>query len=578
VIVFDGRLDNREELLPKLKASSNISRDSPDTAFVLAAYDVFGDNLAGHLIGDFALGLFDPSRKKLLLARDAIGVRPLYYCQSGKTFLFASEIKALLVHPGVSTRPNDDVLAQFLISGQPQNDRGFTFFEGVYGLPPAHIAVITPEGFARRQYWDFDATQQIRLKSFDEYAEVFRHHFGNAVQRRLRSAYPVAVSVSGGLDSSSIFCIGETLRRRIPGGYSPLFGISCTSPDGTPADEKRFLLDIEEKYGIVITKVLMGPMGFMIGSRKAIWHVEAPFQDSEWNRTNLFLDTVRRTGARLLLTGHWGDQLLFNQGYLVDLFNRLSWGKVRTHLKEFCRWNTDVDPGYFRRLFFKDLLRHHVPVALMPFLRRVKGKLSRTTQDHPWYTKSFRKRAHPLACQETLFHSKRSPVHARSLYNVARSGYYVLCMEWNNKVAAMYGLEYAFPFLDRDLISFLIGIPGEIQMWKGVPKGILREALRGLLPTPILERRWKADYTDPVNEGMEREYPEVVDCLQSHSMAVQLGYVNGDVLRNGLTRAKDRIRGPDCLVTWSLRDLVALELWLQVFFEEKENKKGKIGT
>jgi asparagine synthase (glutamine-hydrolysing) len=103
VVVFDGRLDNREELLESLKDSYQVSSSSPDPDLVLAAYEAFGDRLPERLAGDFAFGLFDPNRQQILLARDAIGIRPLYYCRTRDTFLFASEIKALLAHPEVSS-------------------------------------------------------------------------------------------------------------------------------------------------------------------------------------------------------------------------------------------------------------------------------------------------------------------------------------------------------------------------------------------------------------------------------------------------------------------------------------------
>jgi asparagine synthase (glutamine-hydrolysing) len=111
-----------------------------------------------------------------------------------------------------------------------------------------------------------------------------------------------------------------------------------------------------------------------------------------------------------------------------------------------------------------------------------------------------------------------------------------------------------------------MSIPGDMQAWKGVPKGIMREALRGVLPEAIRERRWKADFSHLVNEGMERDYPQLVQCLQAEEMAVKFGYLKGAALRQDLARIKDRIRGPNCAVSWGLSDLLGLELWLQVFF------------
>ncbi len=559
VLVFDGRLDNREALLSELGASAGVTAAAPDPALVLAAHAAFGQRFPERLAGDFALGLFDSRRQELLLARDVIGIRPLYYCRTGDTFLFASEIKALLAHPGVSPRPNDDLLADLLLDGAGDT-QGMTFFQGVWSLLPAHMAIVTPQRFVARRYWDFDPSRQMRLGSFQEYAEVFRDHFERAVRRRLRSAYPVAVSVSGGLDSSSIFCVAETLIRGSRGRYPPLLGISNTAPDGTPSDEKAFLLEIERKYGVAIERVPV-ILGLLNDARQEVWHVEAPILDDQWNTTHTFHRIVHELGARVLLTGHWGDQVLFPQGYLIDLFRRLAWGEVQAHLREFGRWFTDADPAYFRRRFFLDLVRYSVPGRLFPFLRMLRFK-----PRHPWYSAALRKHARRHALRQTPIKGSFATTHARSLYEEARSSHYVLCMEWNNKVGAMHRLEMAFPFLDRDLVSFLMAIPGEMQTWKGVPKALLREALRGVLPDAIIRRTWKADFSHVVNEGMETEFPQVLHYLQAGKMAASSGYVNDDVLSEELERSKDRLQAHNCGIAWSLSDLLGLELWLQVFF------------
>ena len=570
VLVFDGRLDNREELLKDLKSSSDISAASPDPALVLAAHKAFGDRFPERLSGDFALGLFDPQRQQLLVARDAIGIRPLYYYHTRDIFIFASEIKALLAHPRVTAQPHNDALAGFLLDGT-FDSQGMTFFKGVFSLLPSHLAVLTPREFRTRRYWDFDPARQTRFTSFPDYAEAFRHHFEQAIRRRLRSTHPVAVSVSGGLDSSSIFCLAETLRRREPDCHPPLLGISYTSADGTPSDEKAFLLEIERDYGIAIERI-PARLGSLQGCRDAVWCAEAPRMDRQWNTTHLLLQTARSHGARVLLTGHWGDQILFTPAYVFDLFDHLAWGQTWAHLKEFGRWCTDVDPRYFRRGFARGLVRRHMPEALVPWLRRLRANLARSTPSRLLYTGAVRERAWRFANHQPHADGRFPTAYTRALYAEARSRYYGLCLEWNNKVASMQGLEMAFPFLDRDLVSFLMSIPGDMQTWKGVPKAILREALRGVLPEAIRERRWKADFTHLVNEGMERDYPQLVQCLEAEEMAVKFGYIEEAVLRKNLVRMKDRIRGPNCLVSWDLSDLLGLELWLQVFCEG--NHKG----
>ena len=161
-LVFDGRLDNRDELLATLPPTSSVGTDSPDPVLVLAAYRAFGDTFAARLAGDFAFGLFDPSGPRLILGRDVLGVRPLFYARAGDTLLFASEIKALLAHPRVWRRPDLDLLATYLMSGSWDPD-GRTLFEGAHYLQPSHAAIVTPESLCVRRVWDFDGERRIRL-------------------------------------------------------------------------------------------------------------------------------------------------------------------------------------------------------------------------------------------------------------------------------------------------------------------------------------------------------------------------------------------------------------------------------
>ncbi len=565
VVVFDGRLDNREELLASLKDSHQVSSTSPDPALVLVAYESFGDRLPERLAGDFAFCIFDPNRHHLIIARDSIGIRPLYYCRIRNTFLFASEIKALLVHPEVSTRPNDDVLAQHLLRGD-QDYRGMTFFEGLWSLLPAHTAICTPRRLVTRRYWDFNATQRIRLGSFGEYAEAFRELFEQAVRRRLRSAHPVAVSVSGGLDSSSIFCLGETLARRSPDRYPPVLGVSYASPTGSPSDESAFLTEIEREYGVRISRLPVSHIGPLNGSREAVWNVEAPFLDEMWTTMEAFNGMVQRLRARVVLTGEWADQLLFDQAYLVDRFHDFAWRDVWTHLNEFPHWFTDCAGLDFRRRFLLDLVKYTLPAPMVSLLRSLRLK-----PDRPWYTGAVRRRARQRRSNWLPPRRGFPTAHARALYEQARSSRHVLCLEWENKVAAMHGLEMAFPFFDPDLVSFLMNIPGEIQTWQGVPKALLRKGMQGVLPEAIVRRTWKADFTHIANEGMDRNYPELSHRLLSDTMAVSRGYVDRDALTAELNGMRKKLQGESCDTAWSLSDLIGLELWLQVFFGNNHN-------
>jgi asparagine synthase (glutamine-hydrolysing) len=350
-----------------------------------------------------------------------------------------------------------------------------TFFEGVFSLPPAHMAVLSSQGFAKRRYWDFDPGRTILLGSFEEYAEAFFCVFEQAVQRRLRSTHPVAVSVSGGLDSSSILCMAETLARREPG--SPLLhGVSYISEEGSPSDEQKFLVEIEKKYGTTIHRVPSDPMGLLDGSEDVVRHGESPWLDGLWSTVRDSFRTVQQIGGRVVLTGSWGDHVLFHQAYLIDLFRRLEWREVRAHLDEYGLWLDDVGPKVFRQRFFLGLLKHHLLRPLYPLIRGIwlNGRIW-FKGDRPWFSDTLRRRASGRAWNRPMSDQWKSPsMQARSIYSEVRSARHVLGMEINNQLTSMYGLETAYPFLDRDLVAFLMAIPGEVLTRGGVPKALLR--------------------------------------------------------------------------------------------------------
>lgn len=600
-LVFDGRLDNRDELLAEVAPGRPVDHDPlaarrdagsaypdiSDADLALAAYLAHGDGFAARLNGDFALALFDPARRWLVLVRDAIGVRPLYYCSTPGAFVFASEIKALLAHPAVRTRPNDDVLADYLFNLLAADDTGgLTFFENVHAVLPAHLVVATGNRVTARRYWDFSATTGPAVTTFDAAVDGFREHFTRAVHRRLRvpetkdqrpetrdhrretkdehSHSTIAISVSGGLDSSAIFCTAEQLRRQ-HGGPS-IDGVSYVVPDGAPADEKAYLADIERMYGVQITRWPVRPSGALDGGSQGIRHLEAPMLDARWSGTRAYYQALRARGARTILTGHWGDQVLVEDRFLVDLLRRGAWRTAWRDASEYRRWR-EYGLDDVRRTLPRALLAELLPAPLLAALRRVDER-RHTPALATWYTTAFQQRAQTLR-RRAATAPPLPTAHARGIYRQVRSRYHVLSMEWQNKVAAMHGMDAAFPFLDRDLIAYLIALPGELQMHGGVPKVVMREALRDVLPKTIATRRSKADFSVALNTDTARDYDTLLARLATGGRAAAFGYLNPEAVRDSAA-FRPAADAETCSLSTALTDLLSLELWLDEFFPPAE--------
>ena len=190
VVLFDGRLDNRTDLLATIGRREVIA-GAPDSTLVLAAWNEWGEKFLGRLQGDFALALFDARACRLILARDAVGCRPLYYWTDGRRFVFGSEIKAVIAHPDVPAKPNENLLADFfLLERLPYDDGGETFFDGIQAVRPGSCLSVTPDATMSVPFWSFNARAQTRFRTHGDYAQRLRELFVAAVPAAAPHAPP----------------------------------------------------------------------------------------------------------------------------------------------------------------------------------------------------------------------------------------------------------------------------------------------------------------------------------------------------------------------------------------------------
>jgi asparagine synthase (glutamine-hydrolysing) len=556
VILFDGRLDNRDELLGQLHGA--VARDAADCEYVAAAYQTFGADVFARLLGDFAIAIFDPARRRLLLARDRMGTRPRYYCVTGETVLLASEIKAIVAHPAAPLRPNDDALADYLMPGDAYCG-DLTFFDGVYRVLPGKIFEASPDWARQRPFWDFDLGGQIRYSSLEEYAGQLRELMVRAVQRRARCAYPIAVSVSGGLDSSGVFCLLSDYSSG-----QPLLGLHEQFEQFEESSEESYVRELERATHTAIQR-MPAESGFMVDVDTSIWHTEVPVAISQGNSVRKQCALASQNGARAFLHGQFGDHVIAPMGYLIDLFVKLRWGALRRSVRTMQAWMQEVDPGYFYPVLGTMFLRALTPGLLMPAARALRHRNSRR---HPaWFTRALRERAMRRAARQASLPGRFASYHAESLYRHTVWPRFFHSHEAANKTLAQFGMDDGAPFLDRDLVAFLMAIPGNIVNLNGVPKGLYREAMRGILPEKIRLRRDKADFARFNNSEAAQELRAVRARLHGECLGVQMGYFDRVVLQQAIAQAEaacsDRFSAEPAR---RLTALIGLELWLGTFF------------
>ncbi len=573
VALWDGRLDNREELILLLRPHGPVDVASPDVNLVLLAYEVFREDFAAKLDGDFALAIYDPSRRYLLLARDAIGARALNYCRFGSYVLFASEIKALLVHPAVKTSPDMDSLAEFLFRHLDYADETNTFFAGIATVPDARLVTITPDSTTLRRYFDFDTSKTLRLGSQTEYVDAYRQAFFRAVKNRLRSAFPTAITVSGGLDSSSIFCVADDLSKS-GACVSPILGIGQVGTD-VRGNELEFQQAVEAKCGVPIIKHPVSGLTSLRDYRDKIWHSEGLLIIPDaWQ--DIYQESSR-LGARVLLSGFYGDNLLLNPQFIIDLVRQGKWltayrcyqGYVGNNW--FPTQEFQLTKAELRKDLFANLKGFLVPEVVRPTYHRIRRLLCQQSTRLPFFSEEFHQVYASFASRAKAIKLPRSRAFKKALYQSAVSKNYKSRLERDAKAISAFNMEIAYPFFDRDLISLVMSMPGEAVCPDGVSRGIHRQAMRGILPENIQNRRSKGDFTRLGRLGALKDFDLLEKWLVGGAARRFTLVKPEEALRLDLAELKRDLQDDsdaNALGFWKTMDLLELEQFLAVFFPE----------
>jgi asparagine synthase (glutamine-hydrolysing) len=477
LITSQARLDNREELVPELGLASLAA--APDAAIILAAYRRWGAASAQRLVGTFAFAIWDAPRQQLFCARDPIGLCPFHYHLGNDRFLWASEIRALLVDRDTSLRVNEEKVTDYLV-GNYYGDPAETFYRDIWRLPPGHWLQLEPDGRVEvRAYWDLSGALPDAGLREEECVERFSMLLEQAVRSQLRSLTPVGVWTSGGIDSSAVVATAERVYRQ--GGSERHVVPICAVFDQLAAvDERRWMSALVEHCGLDMQPVpcdermsfsrgLVPDSGIVPDEPLGGKHAEVVFG---------LLGKSRELGTRVVFTGDGSDVMLQgNYCYLADLLRGgrlLALARALSRYRE--RW------GVLLRWAVRPILRswyRSVRVAA----RRGAGGLAAAALP-PWLAPGRRRRAGERYLAAAL------PVRFRNLSDQEEYAAYSDAVRsnqaiWLQDVALQYGIEMRHPFYDLRLLSFLFTIPAALKLAGGAPKAILRRAMEGVVPDSI---------------------------------------------------------------------------------------------
>jgi asparagine synthase (glutamine-hydrolysing) len=550
-LVWHGRLDNREELIEALSSRSIPLVDNTDPGLVLSAYLAWGKDSAARLVGDFAFAIWDAGRRELWCARDYQGVRPFYYFWDGKQFLFASEIRSLLTHPGVSLRMNEGMVGEYLL--QSIVSREDTLYWDIHRLPPGSFLTISPSRDLRIEaYWVPDL-RPLTYRSDDEYADHFLQVLEKSVSSRLRCTVPWAAELSGGLDSSSVAVTAQRLLNPASSG-NRVSTFSLAEP-GKPWDESEYINEISQFAGLRSECFPQFVVGLDHFQRSTAWSRELPDSPNGKSPFMAMYETIRRRGVKVLLTGAGGNQWLEgNLQHLVDLARS---GDIRRLAKRAkADWRFYGGRAPWPIFLLRRLLPSCVPDSIRSRVRKrrlnrpgiLSAEFMRRTCLSDRLASSFRPdpRAFSSGAQRILF-----------LQNV--SGSHVDAIEAMERESAALGLEERHPFYDRRLAEFCLRLP-EDQRQRGIThKWILRNATRGSLPERVRLKEFQAEFSDLYHCVLST--PVVVDRLRNLTMSRNTDWLDhgyfSELLQSFLGRSvAERQRSQGAI--WMV---LALDLW-----------------
>jgi asparagine synthase (glutamine-hydrolysing) len=558
-IVFNGEIYNHLELRAELESQGHHYHTRSDTETIIHSYEQYGRDCVKYLRGMFAFAIWDRRRKTLFAARDRLGIKPFYYRYDGKAFLFGSEIKAILAHPGVRAELNTGVLAEYLAFGYLAGSQ--SMFAGINKLPPGHTMEVDGAGRLTIEcYWDLTAPADEEVRPREYYVKSYRELLETCVSSHLMSDVPLGVFLSGGLDSSAVAALTAKIRRE------PIetFSVGYTEEDFS---ELPYARQVAKHIGSRHHEVRLSREAFFAALPTLIWHEDEPIvwpsSVSLYSVAKLAWQTVT-----VVLTGEGSDETL--GGY-----TRYGWTLVNSRMDRLYR---SLTPAFFRRW-----LRHGIGTGVLSSSLRRKlehtflgrdgtswasfyfdnfySAFSASEQDVLLTPKAREQGGDAYADSMAYWEKSAGDLLHRLLYTDIHT-YLVELLMKQDQMSMAASVESRVPFLDHVLVEFAARIPAHYSIQGFSGKQILKLAVEDLLPPSIIYRQ-KMGFPTPWAYWLAETQLGELERMLLEPRTLERGLIEGDTVRKLFAehRAARRDNGDRI---WRLLNL---ETWQRVFLD-----------
>jgi len=534
-LVFDGRIDNREDIADALKIDSSELNTLSDPALALRAFTTWRESSFQRLLGPFAAVVFDHTSSRLYAARDLIGDRNLVFYLDDDVILLATEEIALLHHERVSPDLNKASMARFFALRPPAKDS--TFFAAIQSLPPGHLLVVSPDSVNESVHTEIEDLPLLKYQRDEEFIEHFKTVFDESVRCRMRSSTSPVIQMSGGLDSTSVAAVA----RKTIGTGTRLKSISWVFNEIGEADERPYIEAMIQHLGLeplLITADHYWPLR----KPETIPHnPNAPWDSLYRNLMETTYSATNSGGSRVLLDGLFGDQLYMKSAYW--LHDKLARGLISAAAVEF-----------YSQLFDTGLDLKVRASQLRAAVLRVVGIRS-SAKDRPpvWLTDHARQLLETNTNQGARKCKYLRPEQLDCILDA------LIChtRHIESRRAAHHQVELRSPYRDRRLIEFMLRLPADFLLRRGWSKWILRKAMDPLLPEKVRLRWQGSSFVQLCARGLAEREKETVEKLLFSDQALWPAFTRQEWLIDQIPG----IFSDDCASAIAIWNCISMEIW-----------------
>ncbi|MBK7393994.1 MAG: asparagine synthase (glutamine-hydrolyzing) [Chloracidobacterium sp.] len=550
-IVYNGEVYNHADYRENLIARGYKFQNRSDTETILHLYEAHGRDCVEYLRGMFAFAIWDKRKQELFIARDRFGVKPLYYVHdSDGNLFFASEIKALLTSGAVKPEINFNALPDQFANHGTSGDE--TLYRGVKRLMPGHTMVWKDGKIDIREFWDLSFEPKHEVRSDAEYIDEWRELFRQSVELRLMADVPLGMFLSGGIDSSAIAAMMSTMVTEPIKTFSVAF-------NEREANELEYARLVAKKFGTDHHEITITPEQFFEALPNLVWHEDEPIGFIA-SVPLYFVSKLAQQHVKVVLTGEGADETMAGYGRYAKALKLLSYGEkyesvTPGFLRDAVRGGVATLPASMSRKLGRTFLSRESDIENLFFDNFSVFSKSMQKELFARETRERIENKDPYFLQNVLLDKcDAEDVLDKLLYADTKTYLHELLMK-QDQMSMAASIESRVPFLDHKLVEFTARMPREMKLRGGTTKWILREAMKGILPTEILDRP-KMGFPVPIGGWFRGEFKHIVDEYVLGSRAMGRGIFDAGFVKKLVAEHNAGANHDERL--WSL---VNFEIW-----------------